>query len=146
MNKMFNVKEAMDLYEQGYSDAEVRVHLGLSKKQWNRYLENPYFAEWVEWGNDLAEAWAHKMNREFVTKENISAQNVKSLEKRLENMHGWSSKVENRADNKSVEKDLKRLQDNLNEKLKELGYAPIDSTAVEVKEYPALAPRIDTGD
>lgn len=101
----------VSFYSEGYSDAEVCRELGISKKQFRSYIErSPVFADWVDYGHDLAEAWALKQNREFITKSDVSAQNVKALEKRLENMHGWTTKVESKNSNSNSDVDIEKLK------------------------------------
>lgn len=107
------VQFMIDLYKEGYSDPEVCAKLGISKKQFHTYIANSQaFADLVEYGHDLAEAWAHTKNREFVTDEKVTANNLKALEKRMENLHGWSTKVEEKSQ-KNSETDLTKLLDQL---------------------------------
>lgn len=108
------VQVMMDHYAQGYSDPEICRLLGISKKQFQQYIARSQpFADLVEYGHDLAEAWALEQNRKFVTDKDITANNVKALEKRLENMHGWSSKVESKNANLNLEADVAKLKQEL---------------------------------
>ena len=115
------VETMVELYSKGYSDVEVCTSLGVSKKQFSHYINtSPAFAEIVEYGHDLAEAWAYKKNREFVESKDATANNVKALEKRMENMHGWSSKVESKNANLNLEGDVAKLKEELNSLLPEM--------------------------
>lgn len=108
------VQDMLELYKQGYSDVEVCKELGISKKQFSRYCANSEpFAELVEYGHDLAEAWAISQNRLAITGDNFNAVNMKALEKRLENMHGWSQKVETKNANANLEMDVAKLKQEL---------------------------------
>jgi hypothetical protein len=131
----------IELYREGRSDVEVRRELGVTKKQWDRYLQNQAFMEMVEWGRELAEAWWTEQSRINLQNKDF---NTTLFKARMAKFYDWHEKVENKSTNNGVEADLKRLQDNLNDKLKELGYAPIESTAKEVRVIEG--PKVDTGD
>lgn len=56
--------KVVELYANGESDAEVAVLLNVSRSMYYRWIkEHPEFAEGVEIGKTLAEAWWQKLGR-----------------------------------------------------------------------------------
>lgn len=142
LNDTKNWAETMiNLYREGRSDVEVRRELGVTKKQWENYMRNQAFAEMVEWGRELAEAWWTEQSRVNLQNKDF---NTTLFKARMARFYDWHDKVESKNNNTGVEADLKRLKGELNDKLKQLGYAPIEGEVTEVRMVEG--PRVDTGD
>lgn len=91
------VVKMLEMASQGYHETEIRKELGVSKKQWETYVNrSPEFQELVEHCRDLSESWHYSESRKMVTGKEYSAVNLNALSKRMENLYGWSTKVDNK--------------------------------------------------
>ncbi len=90
------------LYSEGYEDIEVIRAMGTtSKKFYKAYASDPVFREVVDMGRDYALAWNVEQSR---VKLNDKDFNTGLFRARMENLHGWSNKVENK--NANINADI----------------------------------------
>lgn len=93
--------EIIDLYSQGYTDIEVIKAMGITRKQFEReYQVNKIFRDIVDRGRDYCEAWHYEQSR---TKLGDKDFNVSLYSKRMDNVFGWSTKVETKNANINAE-------------------------------------------
>lgn len=107
----------LDQYKEGKSDLEVCKALGITRKQFQKYCEDPRFKDIVDWGHDLAEAWWEEQSRINLQNKDF---NTNLFKARMQKFYGWADKVDNANKNVNSEVDLKRLQEELAERLPEL--------------------------
>jgi hypothetical protein len=129
----------LNLYKEGRSDLEVMKALGVTRRQWNQYLQrSEAFREMVEWGRELAEAWWEEQSRVNIHNKDF---NTNLFKARMAKFYGWADKVEGNNKNVNTDVDIKRLQEELVDKLPDL------LKLVPAEKLGALSlPKADTGD
>jgi site-specific recombinase XerD len=126
----------IDLFSEGRSDIEVIKALGITRKQFNSYYDRSQaFRDLVDWGRDLAEAWWVEQSRTNLGDKNFNTTLYKA---RMQKFYDWSDKVDTQNKNVNTEVDLKKLQQELADRLPEM-----------MKLIPTeqvMLPRTETGD
>ncbi len=85
-------QKLLAMYEQGASDVEIAKALKITIAKFYKLCEEvPEFAEFVERGRTLSQAWWYEVGRtSLFTKEfNVSLYNFN-----MKNRHGWADKVD----------------------------------------------------
>lgn len=99
-SKTPTIEDVVNLYAEGGSDVEVASLLGLSEKKFYELVEeNIKFAEVVERGRTMSQAWWYSKGREglFAERFNSSVYNFQ-----MKNRFGWADKVETGDKNSSM--------------------------------------------
>lgn len=113
-----NWQALLSLYEKGASDIEIAKELGMTKAQFARTYESvSAFAEFVDRGRTLAEAYFNRVARDSIFSRDI---NTSMLQFILKNRLSWSDRVdvnstkETDVDAEQAKKDLQRVMKELN--------------------------------
>lgn len=82
----------LELYEQGAGDIEIARHLKITIKRFYQLIEEvPAFAEFVEQGNTLAQAWWIEKGRTALWDKTF---NVTLYNFNMKNRYGWADKID----------------------------------------------------
>lgn len=88
--------DVLDLYEQGASDIEICKLLGVTRSRFDKmYSESEAFANLVDHGRTVAQAWYMETMRKHFTKPGF---NTALFNFAMKNMYGWKDKVETSQD------------------------------------------------
>lgn len=91
-NTPSTIEKVVALYGEGGSDVEVARLLGLSMRKFNELIdENEKFAEVVERGRTLSQAWWYEMGRKGLTMDKF---NGPLFGMNMKNRFAWADKVE----------------------------------------------------
>lgn len=87
-----NWEALLGLYEQGAGDIEIARHLKITIKRFYQLIEEvPAFAEFVEQGNTLAQAWWIEKGRTSLWDKTF---NVALYNFNMKNRYGWADKID----------------------------------------------------
>lgn len=101
-------KELVNLYSEGYSDAEVAAHMKITVREYYQQInENAVFGKLVEYGRTLALAWWEGQARQNVGNK---AFNTPLWVFTMKNKYGWADRVETTATNENTNIDLDDLR------------------------------------
>lgn len=104
-------KEIADLYAEGASDAEAAVELKITIKAFYKQMaDNKAFAQLIEYGRTLSQAWWERQARRNVGNKTF---NTPLWTFYMKNKHGWADKVESTNSNENVNTDLDTLRQRL---------------------------------
>lgn len=104
-------KEIADLYAEGASDAEAAVELKITIKAFYKQMaDNKAFAQLIEYGRTLSQAWWERQARRNVGNKTF---NTSLWTFYMKNKHGWADKVESTNSNENVNTDLDTLRQRL---------------------------------
>lgn len=123
--------ECLALYKAGAGDVEIADHLGMTLRKFHELCEqNPAFAEFVERGSTVAQAWWWRQARTNLTNKSF---NANMWFTNMKNRWGWADKVDTHTtieDNKPVEElqnQLKLAVEALRKRSPELAKSLVDS-------------------
>lgn len=112
------LQQVNEAYSQGMSDAEVMEILGMSRKQFERRLENDdTFREWIEMGRTLSEAWWMRKGRTSI---NDNKFNTNLWMFVVKNRFDWAEKVEQKGQGASgtsldtIKREMTKLVEKMN--------------------------------
>ena len=101
-------KEIVELYAQGYSDAEVAAHMKITVREYHQQInDNAVFSKLVEYGRTLALAWWESQARLNVGNK---AFNTPLWVFTMKNKYGWADRVETTSSNENVMIDIDALR------------------------------------
>lgn len=101
-------KEIIDLYDQGYSDAEVAKHMRITVREYHAQInDNAVFGRLVEFGRTLALAWWESQARLNVNNKQF---NTPLWVFTMKNKYGWADRVETSSTVDSTFTDLDALR------------------------------------
>lgn len=99
----------ISLYTEGGSDAEVAASLRVTLKAFYKQMQdNKAFADLVEFGRTLSQAWWERQFRKNVANKNY---NSTLLTFYMKNKHGWADKVESTSSNENTNLNLDELRE-----------------------------------
>lgn len=85
-------RELVNLYSEGYSDAEVASEMKITIKEYHRQIDdNPVFAKLVEFGRTLALAWWEGQARKNLSNKQF---NTPLWVFNMKNKYGWADRTE----------------------------------------------------
>lgn len=85
-------RELINLYSEGYSDAEVASEMKITVREYYKQIEdNPVFAKLVEFGRTLALAWWESQARKNLTNKQF---NTPLWVFNMKNKYGWAERTE----------------------------------------------------
>lgn len=98
----------LDLYGEGASDAEVAASIRVTVKAFYKQMQdNKTFADLVDFGRTLSQAWWEGQFRRNVRNRQY---NATLLTFYMKNKHGWADKVESSNTNDNTNTDLDSLR------------------------------------
>lgn len=101
-------KELINLYSEGYSDAEVAAHMKITVREYHQQInDNAVFSKLVEYGRTLALAWWESQARLNVGNK---AFNTPLWVFTMKNKYGWADRVETTSSNENVMIDIDALR------------------------------------
>lgn len=105
-------KQVVDMYSEGRSDAEVAAELRITIKDYYKQIgENATFAQLVEFGRTLSQAFWESQYRKNLGNKNF---NTALLNFYMKNKYGWADKTETTNSNENVNTDLDSLRTQVN--------------------------------
>ena len=101
-------KELINLYSDGYSDAEVAAHMKITVREYHQQInDNAVFSKLVEYGRTLALAsWESQARLNVGNK----AFNTPLWVFTMKNKYGWADRVETTSSNENVMIDIDALR------------------------------------
>lgn len=112
------VKEVVDLYKEGYSDAEVASYLKITIKEYYKTMaENPAFGKVVELGRTHALAFWEGQGRKNIGNKSF---NTPLWSFYMKNKHGWADKSETISQNENLNTDLDSLRQKIDKELEKV--------------------------
>lgn len=127
------LEQVNEAYAEGMSDAEVMEILGMSRRQFEKRLENDdTFREWIEMGRTLSEAWWMRKGRTSI---NDNKFNTNLWMFVVKNRFDWAEKVEQKSQGNpatsldNIKKEMAKLVNKMNK-----GTAT-DAEIVELASY-----------
>ncbi len=102
-------KELIELYSEGYSDAEVAAEMKITIREYHQQInENAVFAKLVEYGRTLSLAWWEGQARKNINNKQF---NTPLWVFTMKNKYGWADKVETTSSNENANIDLDTLRE-----------------------------------
>jgi hypothetical protein len=113
------MKRVVEAYSEGAGDVEIARLLGITRRRFDELCaENESFAELVERGRTLAEAWWYEMARKGLFMEKF---NSTLLAFNMKNRYGWADKVEMGEKNSEGPLNQDQLRSELQSALRKIG-------------------------
>lgn len=101
-------RELINLYSEGYSDAEVAAEMKITIREYMKQVEeNPTFAKLVEFGRTLSLAWWEGQARRNLGSKQF---NTPLWVFNMKNKFGWADKVETRSEIENTTISLDELR------------------------------------
>lgn len=98
----------IELYSQGYSDAEVAAEMKITIKEYYKQIsENPTFSKLVEFGRTLSMAWWEGQARKNLSNKSF---NTPLWVFNMKNKFGWADRTEVKTENENINTDLDGLR------------------------------------
>lgn len=92
LSEKLNGQQLLDLYSEGASDVEIARAMKVTIAKFYRLCEEvPDFAEFVERGRTLAQAWWYEQGRTNLWRKDF---NIALYNFNMKNRHGWADKVD----------------------------------------------------
>lgn len=108
-------KELIELYTQGYSDAEVAAHMKITISEYYKQMQDtPAFAKLVEFGRTLSQAFWEGQGRKNLTNKQF---NTPLWAFYMKNKFGWADKSEVKSESENVNVELDSLRTRVNEEV-----------------------------
>ena len=105
------------LYEEGRSDAEVAAELRISIKKYYQHIkDNPVFAQLVDYGRTLAQAWWEGQARKNLATKGFNSSLFGFY---MKNKFGWADKVEQTSTTENTNINLDELRTQIYSKLRD---------------------------
>lgn len=125
-------RQIIDLYEQGYSDAEVSAALRITIKEYYKTIkDNAAFAQLVDLGRTLSTAfWESQARKNLLTK----GFNSSLYAFYMKNKYGWADKVETTSTSENTNINL----DDMRTKITELVDKFVKQNTPEITDAKAL--------
>lgn len=101
-------RELINLYSEGYSDAEVAAEMKITVREYYKQIEdNPVFAKLVEFGRTLSLAWWEGQARKNLTNKQF---NTPLWVFNMKNKYGWTERTEVKSEVESTTINIDELR------------------------------------
>ena len=108
-------KELIELYSEGYSDAEVAAEMKITIREYHQQInENAVFAKLVEYGRTLSLAWWEGQARKNINNKQF---NTPLWVFTMKNKYGWADKVETTNNTEIMNYDVDSLRENISKEM-----------------------------